>query len=348
VFLIIYSFTYAIYVPAKNVAFGMAYASVGIVDEDDTPLSRSIRDALQLPYFLPPMPLTIADIDRAQDTGRSTFVIDIPPHFEADVKAGRHPTLQVLADATAMTQAGIGAGYIQDIVARELLPFVPVSDPIREVPVKLVLRAKFNPNLESSWFMSVMEIVNNITMLALFLSGAAIIREREHGTTLHLLAMPLRPFEIMLAKVWANGLVIVIASVLSLRFVVQWLLGVPIAGSLPLFVAGLALYLFSITALGILLGTLTRSMPQFSLLAMPVFIVMNLLSGGTTPQDSMPFALQAAMQLSPSTHFVRFASAILYRGAGVDVVWPDFVASGLIGALFFGVALLRFRQTLAQ
>lgn len=247
-----------------------------------------------------------------------------------------------------VTQAGIGSGYIQEIIARELMVFVLAADPMLDAPVALVLRAKFNPNLESSWFMPVMEIINNITMLALFLSGAAIIREREHGTTLHLLAMPLRPFDIMLAKVWANGLVIVIASVLSLRFIVQWLLGVPIAGSLSLFVAGLALYLFSVTALGILLGTLTRSMPQFSLLAMPVFIMMNLLSGGTTPQYSMPVALQAVMQLSPSTHFVRLACAILYRGAGFDVVWPDLIASSLIGALFFGVALLRFRHALTQ
>jgi ABC-2 type transport system permease protein len=346
-FLIIYSFTYAIYVPAKNAAFGVVNASVGIVDEDDSPLSRRIKDALQLPYFLPPQSLTVAGIDRAMDAGVSTFVIDIGPGFEADVKAGREPTLQLLVDATAMTQAGTGAGYLQQIIARELAGFAPGAQTSHQAPVALVARAKFNPNLESSWFMAVMETVNNITMLALFLSGAAIIREREHGTIEHLLAMPLRPVEIMLAKVWANALVIVIASMLSLHFVVHLLLGVPIAGSLPLFAVGLVLYLFSVTALGILLGTLTRSMPQFALLAMPVFIIMNLLSGGTTPQESMPFALQAVMQLSPSTHFVNFAAAILYRGAGIDVVWPDFAASALIGMLFFCAALLRFRRALA-
>ena len=344
-FLIIYSFTYAIYVPAKNAAFGMVNASVGIVDEDDSALSRRFKDALQLPYFLPPQSLTVAAIDRAMDGGDSTFVLDIGPGFEADVKAGRQPTLQVLVDATAMTQAGTGAGYLQQIIGRELAAFE--SGTPHQAPVVLVARARFNPNLESSWFMAVMETANNITMLALFLSGAAIIREREHGTIEHLLAMPLRPVDIMLAKVWANGLVIVIASLLSLHFVVHLLLGVPIAGSLLLFAAGLVCYLFSVTALGILLGTLARSMPQFALLAMPVFIIMNLLSGGTTPQESMPFALQAAMQLSPSTHFVNFAAAILYRGAGIDVVWPDFVACALIGLLFFCAALLRFRRALA-
>jgi ABC-2 type transport system permease protein len=151
----------------------------------------------------------------------------------------------------------------------------------------------------------------------------------------------------MIAKVWANGLVIVIAATLSLKLVIQGLLDVPIAGSIPLFVSGMVVYLFSVTALGIFLATLVRSMPQFGLLAFPVFMVMNLLSGGTTPLDSMPEVLQHVMQLSPSTHFVSFAQAILYRGAGFDVVWREFAVIFLSGSVFFIGALFRFRKTIS-
>jgi len=151
----------------------------------------------------------------------------------------------------------------------------------------------------------------------------------------------------MIAKIWANGLVIVIAATLSLKLVVQGVLDVPIAGSISLFVTGTLIYLFSVTSLGIFLATLARSMPQFGLLAFPVFIVMNLLSGGTTPLDSMPEVLQQLMQLSPSTHFVSFAQSILYRGAGFDVVWPDFLAVTVIGMIFFFGALVRFRKTIS-
>ena len=201
--------------------------------------------------------------------------------------------------------------------------------------------------LKSSWFLAVMQIINNITLMAILLTGAALIREREHGTIEHLLVMPLRPSEIMLAKVWANGLVIIIAATLSLWLVVHTVLGVPIAGSIPLFVLGTAIYLFSVTALGIFLATLARSMPQFGLLALPVFITMNLLSGGLTPLESMPKLLQVIMQFSPATHFVSLAQAILYRGAGLAVVWPEFVVVAAIGAVFFIAALLRFRKTVA-
>lgn len=341
VFLIFYSFTYAVYAPAKGARMELANASVAIVDEDRSPLSRRIRDALLPPYFFTPGAITVQEIDQAMDSARYTFVIDIPPDFEADLLRGRRPALQVNVDATAMTQAGSGTSYISNVIARELAAYGPAEEP----PVTLVARAKFNPNLESSWFMAVMQIINSITLLAIFLSGAALIREREQGTIEHLLVMPLRPVEIMLAKIWANALVIVVAAVTSLNLVVEGWLGVPVAGSLALFAAAVAVYLFAVTSLGIFLATLVRSMPQFALLAFPVFIIMNLLSGGTTPFESMPPAVRAVMQFSPSTHFVSLSQAILYRGAGLAIVWPQFAVTAALGALFFSGALLRFRRT---
>jgi ABC-2 type transport system permease protein len=180
------------------------------------------------------------------------------------------------------------------------------------------------------------------------LAGAAVVREREHGTMDHLLVMPVRPFEIALAKIWANALVITTAVGLSLVFVVQGLLAVPIAGSIPLFLSGAALYLFFATAIGIFLGTVARSMPQLGLLFILVAIPMMLLSGGNTPLESMPLFLRTVMQASPSTHFVSFAAAILYRGAGFADVWPHFIAVAGIGGAFLSLALLRFRRVSAQ
>jgi ABC-2 type transport system permease protein len=345
--LIVYAFTYAVYAPTQHAQTELKNASVALVDEDQSQLSQRVRDALLQPLFQPPAELTLNEIDGALDSGSYTFVIDIPPKFEANVLAGRQPELQINVDATAMAHAGHGATYLQQIIAQEIKEFTRGSGTTLKEPVHLVVRAKFNPNLESTWFMGVMQIINMITLLAIMLTGAALIREREHGTLEHLLVMPLTPVEIMIAKVWANGLIIVIAAILSLRVVVQGLLAVPIAGSVSLFVAGTVLYLFSVTALGIFLATIARSMPQFGLVALPIFTVMNLLSGGTTPLDSMPRWLQVAMQFSPSTHFVSLAQAILFRSAGFDVVWPSFTAVIAIGAVLFLSALVRFRKTIS-
>ena len=114
------------------------------------------------------------------------------------------------------------------------------------------------------------------------------------------------------------------------------------------FPVGTGLYLFSLTALGILLATVASSMPQFGLLAVPVFVVMYLLSGSATPAENMPHWLQYLMQLSPSTHYVKLAQGILYRAADAAIVWPQMLAVGGIGAAFLALALLRFRTMLAR
>ena len=203
----------------------------------------------------------------------------------------------------------------------------------------------FNPNATPGWFMSVTGIINNITMLAILLCGAAVIREREHGTMDHLLTLPLSPIEIASAKIIANAGIILLATALSLYGIVRGLLGMPIAGSIPLFLCGVALYLFYALAVGLFLATLVQSMPQFGLLFLLVFLPMQMLSGGNTPLESEPRILQIIMQGVASTHFVAFAEAILFRGAGIAVVFRDYLAVGGLGAVFFLLAVLRFRSS---
>ncbi len=346
-FLIVWAFSVGIYVAAAGLSAELHNASLAIVDEDRSQLSVRLRDAFLEPQFKTPERITFTEIDPGMDTRRYTFAIVIPPDFEADVLAGNQPEIQVNIDATAVMQAGIGATYISNIISQELLRFAAESGASSAYPVSLITRYAFNPNLTSSWFSSVMEIINNVTMLTIILTGAAIIREREHGTLEHLLVMPLTPFEIMMGKVWANGLVIVCAVALALWVVVQTLLKVPIAGSIPLFLGGTLLYLFFASALGILLGTVARSMPQFGLLFIMLVLPMLLLSGGQTPLESQPVLLQNFMRLVPSTQFVSFAQAILYRGAGLDIVWPQFLMVMVVGLALFAFAALRFRRSIA-
>ncbi|QPC44594.1 ABC transporter permease [Kaustia mangrovi] len=343
--LILYVFTLAIYSVATGVQFEVRNAAVAVADEDRSHLSRRIAGAIQPPYFSPADEIAPAEITPAMDAGRYVFVIEIPPDFEKDVLRGHRPSVLIDIDATAMAQAGNGASYLQKIVAQEVAGYLSQGADAGQA-VRVVTRARFNPNLQSMWFTAVMQVINNITILSVILTGAALIREREHGTLEHLLVMPVSPAEVMLAKIWANGLVIATAALLSLLLVVEGLLGVPVHGSLALFIAGAVLYQFSVTALGILLATFTRSMAQFGLLIIPVIVIMNLLSGSTTPLESMPVWLQNVTQLMPSTHFVAFAQAVLYRGAGLSIVWPELVWIAGIDVAVFAIALSRFRTTM--
>jgi ABC-2 type transport system permease protein len=346
--LVIYAFSLAVFLQARSFSQELHNASIAVVDEDHSELSRRITGAFLPPLFQRPQLIAERDIVPLMNKGRYTFVIDIPPNFQRDVLARRRPAIQVDVDATAMVQAGLGSRDAQQIISDEISNFVSRAERTPLSSVNLAVRIVFNPNITTAWFTSVMAIINNVTMLAIILAGAALVREREHGTMDHLLVMPLTPFEIAMSKVWANGLVITVAVGFSLYIVVRTILGVPIAGSIPLFMVGVAIYLFFATAIGIFLGTVARSMPQLGLLFMLVFLPMNMLSGSNTPLESMPPWLATAMQVSPSTHFVSFAQSILYRGAGIDVVWPQFLAVALIGGLFFSLAILRFRSVAAQ
>ncbi|MBV1869987.1 MAG: ABC transporter permease [Gammaproteobacteria bacterium] len=344
---ILLAFTVLIFVAGKGASLELNNAPIAIVDEDRSPLSLRLINSLYPPYFKKPEVINFSDIDQVLDKGRYTFVMVIPTNFHRDTLAAKQPELQLNVDATQMTQAFIGAGYIQAILNGEINEYLQGYRAKTALPVELALRVRFNPTLTSEWFGGVMELINIITMLSVILTGAALIREREHGTLEHLLVMPLTPAEIMFSKVWAMALVVLLASILSLYFVIKGLLGMPIAGSVPLFILAAALMLFSTTSLGIFLGTVARTMPQLGLLMLLIIMPMQMLSGGATPYESMPEAVQYIMLGAPTTHFVRIAQAILYRGAGFETVWPNFVMIFALGAVFFSASLLVFRRSLA-
>ena len=213
--------------------------------------------------------------------------------------------------------------------------------------MNLNLRARFNPNLTQAWFGAVVQIINQVTSLSIVLTGAAFIREREHGTIEHLLAMPVTPLEIMISKVWSMGLVVLCSTGISLVLVVQMALQIPIEGSRILFLCGAALHLFASTSMGILLATIARSMPQFGMLLLLVLLPMQMLSGGSTPRENMPEIIQHIMLLAPTTHFVALGQSILFKGAGISIIWKSFAALFATGSLFFAIALSRFRKTLS-
>ena len=346
--LIVYTFSFSIYTAATARPDTLHMAPIAIVDQDASPLSARIAGAFFPPQFTLPSMISADRIDAGLDSGDYSFVLSIPPDFERDVLAGRHAELQLNVDATRMSQAFSGSNYIQQIAGAEITEFIQHDRATAAAPAELVLRTRFNPTLAQSWFGALMQIINNVTMLSIILTGAALIREREHGTIEHLLVMPVTPAEIMLAKIWAMGLVVLAAAALSLTFIVRGALQVPIEGSVALFLAGAALHLFATTSMGILMATLARSMPQFGMLLILVLLPLQMLSGATTPRESMPQLVQYIMLFAPTTHFVELGQAILYRGAGIAVVWKPFLALLAIGSALFFMSLARFRKTISQ
>ncbi|MBQ9335829.1 MAG: ABC transporter permease [Lentisphaeria bacterium] len=343
--LIIYSFTYGIVVASKAQPDSLNNATIVIVDDDQSQLTKRLADSFLPPMFLPAKKVTSVEIDPLMDQGKCTFAVVFPPDLQKNLMSGKEPEIQVNIDATRMSQAFTGSGYITEILKDEISKFMKKEE--SSSLASYVIRKRFNPNLTQSWFTSVMQLVNNITMLAIILTGSALIRERENGTLEHLLVMPVTAFEIMMSKIWSMMFIVLIASAFSLFVVIRIFMEVPIEGSAALFLFGVALHLFAVTSLGIFLACISQNMPQLGMLLILVYLPMQMLSGSSTPYESMPKWVQNLMEVAPTTHFVRFSQAILYRGAGIEVVWEPFMWLVVIGGVLFLISLAKFRRSVA-
>ena len=220
------------------------------------------------------------------------------------------------------------------------------ADLIEPPMVDIILRSAFNPNRDTVGFAGIVALIGQIMWLTTILTGAAMIREREHGTIEHLLAMPVAPFDVAVAKIWSNAAVVVVATALSLTFVMQGALGITIAGSKSLFLAGTALFLFTATAMGVLLATVARSMAQFALLVMLIVLPMLMLSGGETPVEGQPEWLQAVTLFLPSRHYMSASQSIIFKGASIGDIWFEFVWMGFLGVVLLGTSLALFRNSM--
>ena len=347
VIFIVMMFSTMVYNTATNATSDVRNANIGIVDYDRSPLTRQIVAALLPPQFAKPVYVHPNDTHDLLDKSQLTFVLEFPPNFQRDVLAGRAPEAQLLVDATAMTQAGMGSGYITQIFSREIQEFMGVKQQISQaMPVRAAVNLQYNPNNQSSWFMGAAMAGNNIMLITLVLVGAAVIRERERGTMEHLLVMPVTATEIVAAKILANGLVV--SAVLSMKFVVGGAIGAHLAGSLALYALGVVLFMFSVASLSVMLATLAPTMPQYSLLMVPTYIVFMMFSGSTSPRANMPEMAQRVSEYWPSTQFAHFAQSVMFRGAGLETVWVQLVALSVAGVVFLGLALVRFRKMLEK
>lgn len=346
VVLILWSFIVAVMLEASGAGDTVYNAAIAILDEDGSKLTRQIADALGPPWFQPPVMIGADQVTPEMDAGRIMFVLAFPPGFEADVIAGAMPTAQLEVDATAVSQAQLGTDYIANILASETRVFLAGNSDAPNPPLLLELRRAFNPNGDPVWFKSVSSLLNQLSLLTIALTGAAMLREREQGTIEHLMVMPLTPLEIALSKVLANVVVVLAAFTLSLLFVVQGVLQVPMTGSIALLLTGTAVYLAAAAAIGMFLGTMARSMAQFALLVIMVIIPIIMLSGGMGAVESQPDLVQRLTMALPSRHFLAFAKAVVFRGAGLTMVWGQLALMGGLGLAFFAASLMLFRRSM--
>ena len=344
VVILIWAFTAAIYTSGHGRAMEITNVATAVCDLSRGPASREFLSHLQRPYFK-----TVAYLDQEKDiakwldSGRASIVVVIPSDFQRKVEGKGQAEIQVITDGALAMPATIAVAYIAQISSKYSISVLEkragaVGMNLNQLPrLDEQVRVKFNPNMESSWFSSLLELMNMITMVSLLLTAADLVKEKEHGTLEQLLVSPVRTFEVFLAKIIPTLALVLGLSVLSIFLVAKPVFGVPIRGSLFLFYSAAVLYVFAMTSLGIAIAVVARNLSQAMMIMLLILQPMLFLSGAWNPPEAMNPWMRKMSIISPMRYFIDFGFGVLLKGNGLALVAWD-----IVGMLVFGIALFSF------
>jgi ABC-2 type transport system permease protein len=334
-------FGYAATVDVKNI-------SLAVVDQDRTEESRALVSAFsQSGYFtVRANPESSAAVDVLLQTGRVRSALVIPLDFARRLGRGEPAALQVLIDGADANSATIIQSYVSLIVAKYGADLVGRALQGTIKPVAMIEpRIWYNPELKSSVWM-VPGVISLILLLTtLIMTAMAITRERELGTFEQLIVSPIRPDELILGKTIPFviiGFIDVILILLAGRLVFH----VPIRGSLVFLFGAAFIFLLTTLGTGLFLSTISRTQSQAMMSAIFFMMPAMLLAGIFSPIESMPKIVQYLTYLNPLRYFGKTVRAILLKGSGPDVLWPELSALLAIGVTVFSLSALRFRKRL--
>jgi len=353
-FFIAYAFTADVYWAGSGVTLELVHSALAIHDSDHSASSRQLISEFHSPYFKNIG--EISDLREASpllDSGKATIVIDIPPKFEESIRRSKQTGVQMQVDATNSVLGLLASTYSTQIVTtyglRESLSANGIS-PSRTGTLPAIVddhRIWFNPNQTDSWFMSISELLNVITVLAILLPAAAMVREKEKGTVEQLLVSPLSPIEIMLPKVIAMTAVILFGTALCMFLILGPVFHTPFRGSLILFFVITTLYIYTTAGIGLFAASLSKNLAQVGMLTILMLAPMLFLSGAWTPPEALPTWMRNAMYFSPMHYYIDLSFGILLKGAGWRLLWPSIWPMVSLGAAVFGFGAWRFRRQFA-
>lgn len=286
----------------------------------------------------------IEDITAWIDSSRALLVIRFDQDFERHLLAGQAAQVQVIGDGRNSNTAGTAMGYIESVVDDFNVAWRS-SHGQPEASLRIVMRSWYNPNLDSRWSM-IPSLIGTLTMMGtLMLTALSVAREREQGTFDQLLVTPFRPFEIMVGKALPN-MVIGLTQSTTILLIAQFWFRIPFVGSFVVLYAGLGLFLMAAVGLGLFVSSIAKTMQQAMLYAFLLVMPFALLSGLTTPVNSMPDFLQSVMVINPLRYALDITKRVYLEDAGFAQLVPDFLPLTVIGLVTLSGAAWLFRRRL--
>lgn len=282
------------------------------------------------------------EIQTLIDDKQVLLVVHIGPRFGRQLALGEPAPLQLIVDGRNSNTALIILGYARSIVQgfnEAALAARGATGP----PVHLEMRAWFNPNMQSRWFL-IPGIAGLITLVVtMMVVSLSVAREREQGTFDQLMVTPLRPFEILLGKALPGFIIGMAEGTLVILIAVFWF-EIPLLGSLPTLYTGIALFLLSAIGIGLMISSLAVTQQQGFLGAFLFIVPSILLSGFATPIENMPQAVQLITLVDPMRYFMIILRGVFLEGSGFAILWPQFWPLAAIGVVCMTLAAWLFRH----
>ena len=347
--ILLWAFTGAVFTGGHGISSEIRDYPIVVLDLSRSPASRELTSRFRGPYFKIVRFLgDERELVAVLDEGRASLAIVIPPDFERRVRA-TGARFQVIMDGAQSTSATIAGAHIATIAngySVELLErrWRGTGAAVSVPQIDARIRVEYNPNLLETWFSSLLEVLNQVTMISMLLAAAAMVREREHGTVEQLLVSPLRPAELFAAKVIPVVVVVPLAALGSLFGIVHGVFGTPIRGSVALFYGVSVLYVFAMASLGLAIAGVARNLGQAMMMLLLVLYPMMLLSGAFTPPESMGPLVRYGGLLSPVRHYIDLGYQVLFKGNGLADVWPEIVGIVVLGLALFAISIRRFAR----
>jgi ABC-2 type transport system permease protein len=340
--LILWLYTVEAVMCSMALSFDVKHLSMTIVDFDQTPASRSLKERFLVAeeFKFVGTPASEADAGEWLQSGRAVLALVIPESFARNLERGTKPAVQVLLDASNSNTATIARGY-----ALEVIDLFQRSwpEPSREEygVAQPVLRVWYNPDLTFTSFMVLSMIGLAAMMVGVIHPASSIVREKEFGTIEQLMVAPFSTAELFFAKTFPTLVMGVLAIFPSLLIVAMF--QIPLRGSLVFFLAMTALFLLSAISLGVLIATVTRTLQQALLLSFFGLFPIIYLSGTFVPIESMPRILQNLSLVSPLRYYMDVILGVFLKGAGMTELWPQALALLGIGTILYGASAMAFR-----
>ena len=336
--LILWLYTAEVIICAYALGLDLRHLPLAVLDEDRTHVTRTLVNTLTAggAFDLVGHPAHQSEAEEWLQAGRARALVVIPPDFTEEWVGAGTPRLQVLIDGSEAITAATARNYVLLVLQRMEAKRGPGP------PGRPHIRVWYNPDLTQTRFMVLSMIALAALMVGVIHPAATIVREKEAGTIEQLRVTPIRTHELFIAKT-APTLFIGVASVFPSLLIVWWF-GVPLHGSLLLFMLLTALFLLSAIGIGMLIAAVSRTLQQALLLAFFGLFPVMFLSGTVAPVASMPELLQALSIASPLRHYVEVILGIFLKGNGIAELWPQAAGLAAIGMVLFATAAVVFRR----